>query len=189
MRLPVPTRASASRSSLLGLFSPYGSSSRIVPPFSGSSPFSSPNYSSGATAGETRTQKLERIADELLDLNKLERHDYTVLFGLKLGLNRWGPAVAVSPSASGAGTEGAKGAGAAVAAAEKSTFDVKLEKFDAAGKIRVIKEVRGFTDLGLKEAKDLVEKAPVVVKKQVTKEEAEQIAAKLKGVGATVVLE
>ncbi|MQM19819.1 hypothetical protein Taro_052831 [Colocasia esculenta] len=72
---------------------------------------------------------------------------------------------------------------------EKSTFDIKLEKFDAIAKIKVIKEVRGFMDLGLKEAKDLVEKAPVVVKKQVTKEEAEQIAAKLKEVGAILVLE
>ncbi|MQL84083.1 hypothetical protein Taro_016598 [Colocasia esculenta] len=188
MRLPVPARAPTT-CSLLGLFSPHGSSSRIAPSFAGSSP-SSPHYSSGTAAGETQTQKLERIADELLDLNKLERHDYSILFRLKLGLNRWGPAgVAVVATGSGAGSEGAKGAGAAAATVEKSTFDVKLEKFDATTKIKVIKEVRGFTDLGLKEAKDLVEKAPVVVKKQVTKEEAEQIAAKLKEVGATVVLE
>ena len=77
----------------------------------------------------------------------------------------------------------------AAVTAEKSTFDVKLEKFDAAAKIKVIKEVRAFTDLGLKEAKELVEKAPVIVKKQITKDEAEKIAAKLKEVGATVVLE
>ncbi|CAA6664451.1 unnamed protein product [Spirodela intermedia] len=146
----------------------------------------SSSHSSGL-AGETRTQKLERIADELLDLNKLERYDYSILFRLKLGLNRWGPAGGgvQTPSSGGAGTE--KGAAAAVA--EKTTFDVKLEKFDAAAKIKVIKEVRGFTDLGLKEAKELVEKAPVVVKKQLTKEEAEKIAAKLKEIGATVVLE
>ncbi|KAI6702289.1 hypothetical protein NL676_011425 [Syzygium grande] len=48
--------------------------------------------------------------------------------------------------------------------AEKTAFDVKLEKFDTAAKIKVINEVRAFTNLGLKEAKDLVEKAPVLLK-------------------------
>ncbi|CAA3023062.1 50S ribosomal L7 L12 [Olea europaea subsp. europaea] len=75
------------------------------------------------------------------------------------------------------------------AAKEKTAFDVKLEKFDASAKLKVIKEIRAFTDLGLKEAKDLVEKAPVVVKKGVLKDEAEKIVQKLKEVGATVVLE
>ncbi|XP_020242723.1 uncharacterized protein LOC109820938 [Asparagus officinalis] len=72
---------------------------------------------------------------------------------------------------------------------EKTAFDVKLEGFDAAAKIKVIKEVRGFTELGLKEAKELVEKAPVVVKSGVTKEEAEKIVEKLKGIGAKVAME
>ncbi|CAI0375156.1 unnamed protein product [Linum tenue] len=75
------------------------------------------------------------------------------------------------------------------AAAEKTVFDIKLEKFDAAAKIKIIKEVRSFTDLGLKEAKDLVEKVPAVLKKGLTKEEATAIAEKLKELGATVVLE
>ena len=66
---------------------------------------------------------------------------------------------------------------------------MKLEKFDSASKIKVIKEIRAFTELGLKEAKDLVEKAPVVVKTGVTKEEGEKIMEKLKAVGATVALE
>ncbi|GKU94905.1 hypothetical protein SLEP1_g8329 [Rubroshorea leprosula] len=140
------------------------------------------------TATETRTQKLERIADELLDLTKLERYDYSILFRLKLGLNRYGPAV--SGPASAAPSSQGSGAGAAEAkAAEKTAFDIKLEKFDAAAKIKIIKEVRTFTDLGLKEAKDLVEKVPVVIKKGVTKEEADGIVAKLKELGATVVLE
>ncbi|KAF8017304.1 hypothetical protein BT93_H2479 [Corymbia citriodora subsp. variegata] len=141
-----------------------------------------------APAGEPRTQKLERIADELLSLNKLERYDYSILFRLKMGLNRYGPAVSgVGSGGSGADAKGA-GAGAA-AVAEKTMFDIKLEKFDAAAKIKIIKEVRGFTDLGLKEAKDLVEKAPAVLKKGVTKEEAAPIVEKLKELGATVVLE
>ncbi|KAK4416341.1 50S ribosomal protein L7/L12 [Sesamum alatum] len=137
------------------------------------------------TATETRTQKLERIADELLDLNKIERHDYVILLRYKMGLNRYGPAAsAPGPSSAAAGASAAP-----AAAKEKTAFDVRLEKFDAAAKLKVIKEIRAFTDLGLKEAKDLVEKTPAVVKKGVTKEEAEKIMEKLKEVGATVVLE
>ncbi|KAK3416546.1 hypothetical protein EUGRSUZ_H02311 [Eucalyptus grandis] len=154
--------------------------------------FCTPTAAAAAAAAEPRTQKLERIADELLSLNKLERYDYSILFRLKMGLHRYGPAVTgVGPGGPGADAKGAgAGAGAAAAAAaEKTVFDIKLEKFEAAAKIKIIKEVRGFTDLGLKEAKDLVEKAPAVLKKGVTKEEAAPIVEKLKELGATVVLE
>ncbi|MBA0599534.1 uncharacterized protein LOC105777305 [Gossypium raimondii] len=140
-----------------------------------------------ATA-ENRTQKLERIADELLDLTKLERYDYSILFRLKLGLNRYGPAVSGVSSAAASGP-GTGSSAAETKTAEKTAFDIKLEKFDAAAKIKIIKEVRTFTELGLKEAKDMVEKVPVVVKKGVTKEEAEAIIKKLQELGATVVLE
>ncbi|CAL9762725.1 unnamed protein product [Musa acuminata subsp. burmannicoides] len=141
---------------------------------------------SGGAAAESRTQKLERIADVLLSLTKEERKDYSTLFRLKLGLNHLVQAGGSVPWAgAGPGAEAAKPA----EEKEKTAFDIKLEKFDAAAKIKVIKEVRTFTDLGLKEAKELVEKAPVVLKKGVTKEEAEAIAAKLKEVGATVALE
>ncbi|CAA2958476.1 50S ribosomal L7 L12-like isoform X3 [Olea europaea subsp. europaea] len=118
----------------------------------------------------TLTETLERIANELLSLNKMERFDYSIFLRHKMGV---GSASAAAPQA----------------AKEKTAFDVKLEKFDASAKLKVIKEIRAFTDLGLKEAKDLVEKAPVVVKKGVLKDEAEKIVQKLKEVGATVVLE
>ncbi|CAA6667238.1 unnamed protein product [Spirodela intermedia] len=72
---------------------------------------------------------------------------------------------------------------------EKTAFDLKLESFDAAAKIKIIKEVRTFTDLGLKEAKELVEKAPALLKKGVLKEEAEKIVEKMKAIGAKVVME
>lgn len=72
---------------------------------------------------------------------------------------------------------------------EKTSFDVKLEKYEAASKIKIIKEVRAFTALGLKEAKDLVEKAPTLLKQGVSKEEAEQIIDKLKTIGGTVIME
>lgn len=104
-----------------------------------------------------------------------------------MGLNRFAPAVTGVASMGASGGPHAKAA--EEAAAEKTAFDVKLEKYDAAAKIKVIKEVRGFTDLGLKEAKDLVEKVPCVLKKGVTKEEGDSIVEKLKGVGASVVLE
>ncbi|THU53144.1 hypothetical protein C4D60_Mb10t11310 [Musa balbisiana] len=142
--------------------------------FSAARHFSS-STPSGGVATESRTQKLERIADELLSLTKEERNDYSILFRLKLGLNQLVQAGGGLPSAgTGPGVE------AATEEKEKTAFDIKLEKFDAAAKIKIIKEVRTFTDLGLKEAKELVEKAPVVLKKGVTKEEAEAIAAKLK---------
>ncbi|XP_050256775.1 uncharacterized protein LOC126702159 [Quercus robur] len=73
--------------------------------------------------------------------------------------------------------------------AEKTAFDVKLEKFDAAAKIKVIKEVRAFTSLGLKEAKELVEKVPVLVKQGVTKEEANEIIEKIKAAGGVAIME
>ncbi|GAB2265198.1 hypothetical protein Dimus_000263 [Dionaea muscipula] len=153
------------------------------------SPLSRRLSASASAAAGGGTQKLERIADELLSLNKIERYDFSILFRLKLGLTNTSPSSlsGLDPSAS-AHPAGA-GAGAAAAAVEKTMFDVKLEKFDAAAKIKVIKEVRSFTELGLKEAKDLVEKTPVIVKKGVTKEEADTIAEKLKALGATVVLE
>ncbi|XP_018501026.2 50S ribosomal protein L7/L12 isoform X1 [Pyrus x bretschneideri] len=143
------------------------------------------NLTTATAANETQTHKLERIANELLDLTKLERHDYSILFRLKMGLNRYGPAVSgIGPASSESGP-----ASTAAKVAEKTAFDIKIEKFDAAAKIKIIKEVRTFTDLGLKEAKELVEKVPVVVKKGMTKEEAGPIVDKLKELGATVILE
>ncbi|MCL7047794.1 hypothetical protein MKW94_003587 [Papaver nudicaule] len=141
-----------------------------------------------SSAAETQAQKLERIADQLIDLTKFEKHDYAILFRHKLGLNKYGPAISGLNAANGSSSAAAATA-AADAAVEKVAFDLKLEKFDAAAKIKIIKEVRSFTDLGLKEAKDLVEKAPVVLKKGLTKEEANPLLDKLKALGATVVLE
>ncbi|KAI3976731.1 hypothetical protein MKX01_008589 [Papaver californicum] len=90
-----------------------------------------------------------------------------MLFMHKLGLNKYGPAVSgLNTSSGGAGGTGSGSTAAAADAVEKVAFDLKLEKFDAAVKIKIIKEVRSFTDLGLKEATDLVEKAPVVLEKR-----------------------
>ncbi|MFR7443978.1 MAG: 50S ribosomal protein L7/L12 [Sellimonas intestinalis] len=76
--------------------------------------------------------------------------------------------------------------GEAAAAEEKTEFDVELVAQQALPKVKVIKVVREITGLGLKEAKDLVDNAPKVVKEAVSKEEAEEIKAKLEGEGAEV---
>ena len=79
----------------------------------------------------------------------------------------------------------AAGAGDAAAAEEKDSFDVELAEAGAE-KVKVIKVVREITGLGLKEAKDLVDGAPKVVKEGATKDEANEIKAKLEEVGAKV---
>ena len=81
----------------------------------------------------------------------------------------------------------AAGAGAGAAAEEKTEFDVELTEAGA-NKIKVIKVVRELTGLGLKEAKDLVEAAPKVVKEAAPKAEAEDIQKKLEAEGAKVTL-
>ncbi|KAL2893403.1 50S ribosomal protein L7/L12 [Bienertia sinuspersici] len=151
---------------------------RIFPAFSLSS-------HSLSTSIETKSQKLDRIANELLSLNPVELHDYSILFGMRMGLKN----SALASLSAGASPSGSAPPTAEAEPKEKTLFDVKLEKFDAGAKIKIIKEVRSFTDLGLKEAKDMVEKAPGFLKKGVTKEEGEAIVEKLKAIGATVVLE
>ena len=77
--------------------------------------------------------------------------------------------------------------GAAAAAEEQSEFNVELTSFGA-NKVAVIKAVREATGLGLKEAKDMVEGAPAVLKEGVSKEEGEELKKKLEEAGATVTL-
>ena len=94
---------------------------------------------------------------------------------------KWGVSAAAAVAVA-----GAAGAGAA-AAEEKTEFDVILAEAGA-NKINVIKEIRAITNLGLKEAKDLVDGAPKTVKEGASKEEAEAIKAKLEAAGAKVEL-
>ena len=122
---------------------------------------------------------IEKIADELSGLTVLEAAELSKLLEEKWGVSAAAP-VAVAAAA-------APGAGGGEAAEEKSEFDVVLASFGEK-KIEVIKEVRGITGLGLKEAKDLVEGAPKPVKEGATKEEAEEIKGKLEAAGATVEL-
>ncbi|BAF22247.1 uncharacterized protein [Oryza sativa Japonica Group] len=133
--------------------------------------------------------KLSRIADQLLELSPAELDDYSALLRLKLRLSLTSSAASGAAATGAAGDAASGSAGAEEAAAVKTSFDVKIEKYEAAAKIKIIKEVRAVTDLGLKEAKELVEKAPVVVRSGLPKEEAEALAAKLKAAGAAVALE
>ena len=89
----------------------------------------------------------------------------------------------------GGGGEAPAGAAAAPAAEEKTEFDVKLDAVEGDARLKVIKEVRAATGLGLKEAKEVVERAPTVVKAGMKKEEAAELKAKLEAAGAKVSLE
>jgi len=119
---------------------------------------------------------IEKIAEELSGLTVLEAADLA-----KLLEEKWGVSAAAPVAVAAAG--GAAGDGAA--AEEKTEFDVVLTAFGDK-KINVIKEVRAFTGLGLKEAKDLVESAPKAIKEGVSQAEADEIKAKLEEAGATV---
>ena len=120
---------------------------------------------------------IEKIADDLSNLTVLEAAELA-----KLLEEKWGVSAAAAPMAVAMPAGGGDAGGAAE---EKSEFDVVLASAGAS-KINVIKEVRSITGLGLKEAKDLVEGAPKEVKQGVSKDEAEQIKAKLEEAGATV---
>lgn len=112
-----------------------------------------------AAFSEARRKKLERIADEVMALNQIEYKDYASLLRHKL------------------------------CRGEKSLFDVKLEKFEPEAKLDVIRAMLEFSDLDVQGINDLMEGAPAVVKKGVSKEEAEKIVEKLKEAGATAIVE
>ena len=122
---------------------------------------------------------IEKIAEDLSALTVLEAAELAKLLEEKWGVSAAAP-VAVAAVAGGGDVGGA-------AAEEKTDFDVVLASVGAS-KINVIKEVRGITGLGLKEAKDLVEAAPKAVKEGASKDEAEEIKGKLEAAGATVEL-
>jgi large subunit ribosomal protein L7/L12 len=120
---------------------------------------------------------IEKLVEDLSNLTVLEAAELS-----KALEEKWGVSAAAAPVAVAA----APGAGGE-AAAEKDEFDVVLASAGG-NKIAVIKEVRGITGLGLKEAKDLVEGAPKPLKEGVKKEEAEEMKKKLEEAGATVEL-
>jgi large subunit ribosomal protein L7/L12 len=121
----------------------------------------------------------EQLLDAIGNMTVLELAEFVEAFKEKFGVTAVMAAPAAAPGA---------GAGAAAPAVEEKTeFDVILKEVGAK-KIQVIKVVREITALGLKEAKDLVDNPPKPVKEGVSKDEANQIKAKLEEQGATVEL-
>ena len=131
--------------------------------------------------GAAVSDKLQTILKTIEELTVIELSTLVKALEEKFGVSA-AAAVAVAAPAGGA----AAGGGAAVAE-EKTSFTVILKE-GGAKKIQVIKEIRAITNLGLKEAKDLVEGAPKTVKEAVAKEEAEDLKKKLEAAGAQVEL-
>ena len=125
------------------------------------------------------SEKIKKILEEIGSLTLLEAKELADAFEEKFGVTAAVPMAGMMMAAPGAG------GGAAAVVEEKTEFDVILAGAGSQ-KIKVIKVVRELTNLGLKEAKDLVDGAPKTVKEGVGKEEAESMKAKLEEVGATM---
>jgi len=117
------------------------------------------------------------ILEAISNMSVMEVVDLISAMEEKFGVSA-AAAVAAAPAAAG---------GEAAAAEEKDEFDVVMTSFGA-NKVSVIKAVRAITGLGLKEAKDMVEAAPAVVKEGATKDEAEEVKKQLEEAGASVEL-
>ena len=123
--------------------------------------------------------KIDQVFDLIKDMTVIELRDLNKKIEEEFGVTAAAPmAYAAAPAAA------APGAAPAAVEEEKTEFTVTLKDIGA-NKINVIKAVREVTTLGLKEAKDLVESAPVAVKTDVAKDEAENVKKKLEEAGAT----
>ena len=129
----------------------------------------------------TQTMSKDDILEAIGNMSVFELAELIEAFKSKFGVT------IAAPAAAPAGGGAAAGGAAAPAAEEKTEFTVVL-KAGGEKKIQVIKEIRAITNLGLKEAKDLVEGAPGTVKEGVNKQEAEEIKKKLEAQGAVVEL-
>src|SRR3990170_2194336 len=124
--------------------------------------------------------KIDQVFDLIKEMTVLELRDLNKRIEEEFGVTAAAPvAIAAAPAAAGGP------AAPAEAEEEQTEFTVTLKDFGT-NKINVIKAVREVTTLGLKEAKDLVESAPVAVKEAVAKDEAETVRKKLEEAGATV---
>lgn len=131
-----------------------------------------------ATATKTYSDKIEKLLKEFESMTLLEAKDFKEAFEARFGVTAAAPvAMAAGPAAG--------GGGGAAPAEEKTAFDVVLES-GGSNKIAVIKVVRTVTNLGLKEAKDLVEGAPKPLKAGVPKAEAESIKKQVEEAGGKV---
>lgn len=124
-------------------------------------------------------EKFKKLVEEIEKMSVLDLSELVKILEDKFGVSAAAPVMMAGVPAAGAEGESA--------VEEKSSFDIEIT---AAGdkKIAVIKAVREITEVGLKDAKDLVDAAPKVVKEGVVKEEAEEIKKKLEEAGATITL-
>ncbi len=123
-------------------------------------------------------EKFEKLVSEIEKMSVLDLSELVKVLEEKFGVSAAAPVMMGAMPAAGAG---------AAAAEEKTEFDVELTAAGAQ-KINVIKAVREATGLGLKEAKDLVDAAPKVIKEKLAKADAETMKKKLEEAGATVTL-
>ena len=121
---------------------------------------------------------LKKLAEELVNLTVKDVKELADILKEEYGIEPAAAAVAVAAPAAG---------GAAAAEAEQTEFDVILKSAGAA-KLAVVKLVKGLTGLGLKEAKEIVDKAPAPLKEKVSKEEANSLKTQLEEAGAEVEL-
>jgi len=127
--------------------------------------------------------KTDEILDSLKSLSLLEASEL-----VKQIEEAFGVSAAASAGVVMAAPGAAAGGDSSEAAEEKTEFDIVLESFDASSKIKVLKEVRNATGLGLGEAKALVEAAPKTIKEGATKEDAEALKKAIEAVGGKVTL-
>ncbi len=121
-------------------------------------------------------EKFKSLVEQIENLSVLDLSELVKVLEEKFGVSAAAPVAAVSAAAA-----------PAEAVEEKDSFDIEITSAGAS-KIAVIKEVRAITELGLKEAKDLVDAVPKIVKEAVKKEEAEKLKKQLEAAGATVTL-
>jgi len=120
---------------------------------------------------------IKKLAEELVNLTVKEVNELATILKDEYGIEPAAAAVAVAPAAGGAAAE----------AAVQTEFDVIL-KSAGGSKLAIVKLVKEMTGVGLKEAKELVDKAPTAIKEKVTKEEAEALKTQLEEAGAEVEL-
>jgi large subunit ribosomal protein L7/L12 len=122
---------------------------------------------------------IKEIAEQLVNLTVKEVNELADVLKEEYGIEPAAAAVAVAAGPAGAGADGG--------AEEKTEFDVELNSAGGA-KLKVVKEVKNLLGVGLKDAKQLVDSAPSIIKEGIPKEEAEELKAKLEELGATVEL-
>lgn len=120
--------------------------------------------------------KLEQLCEELSSITVKEMAELVKMLEGRWGVSAAAPVAVVAAAA----------APAAAAEAEVTEFDIELTSFAADKKVAVIKVIREITGLGLKEAKDLVEAAPKLIKQAVSKDEAAKMKALIEAAGGTV---